>query len=52
MSSHQSGVEAGSGGDYPVGETAVSCEPEPLVVVIVKTSARLGMSGVSAIVGR
>ena len=51
VGSRQSGVEAGSGGDGPVGETAVSCEPEPLVVVIVETSPRLAMSGVSAIVG-
>ena len=35
VSSRQFGVEAGSGGDGPVGETAVSCEPEPLVVVVV-----------------
>ena len=52
VSSGQSGAEAGSGSDGPVGETAVSCEPEPLVVVIVETSPRLAMSGVSAIVGR
>ena len=52
VSSRQSGVEAGSGGDGPVGETSVSYEPEPLVVVIVETSPRLAMSGVSAIVGR
>ena len=33
VSNRQSGVEAGSGGDGPVGKTAVACEPEPLVVV-------------------
>ena len=52
VSSGQSGAEAGSGGDGPLGETAVSCEPEPLVVVIVETSPRLAMSGITAIAGR
>ena len=52
VSRGQPGVEAGSGGDGPVDETAVSCEPEPLVVVIVETSPRLAMSGILAIVGR
>ena len=52
VSSPKSRVEAGSGGDGLVGETAVSCEPEPLVVVIVETSPRLALSEVSAIVGR
>ena len=34
--SSQPGVEAGSGGDGPVDETAVPCEPEPLVAVVVE----------------
>ena len=32
--SRQSEVEAGSGGDGPVDETAVSCQTEPLVAII------------------
>ena len=42
VSSGQSRVEAGSGGNGLVGETAVSCEPEPLLVVIVENSPRFG----------
>ena len=52
VSRRQYGIEAGSRGDGPVGETTVSCEPQPLVVVIVETSHRLAMSEVSAIVSR
>ena len=39
------------GGDVPVDETVVSCEPEPLAAVIVETFPRVAVSGVSAMVG-